>query len=45
MGRAKREDICEISCINNERVDSIRKLMHTDGVIKKLALCARRKVR
>ncbi len=37
MGRRRKEDTCEILCINREKVDSVRQVMHTDGVIKKLA--------
>lgn len=34
--RSKR-DTCEIICINQKKVDAVRKVMQTDGVIKKLA--------
>lgn len=32
-----KKDTCEILCINQKKVDAVRKLMQTDGVIKKLA--------
>ena len=32
-----KKDTCGISCINKEKVDSVRKLMQTDGITKKLA--------
>ncbi len=32
-----KNDMCEILCINQKKVDAVRKVMQTDGVIKKLA--------
>jgi len=32
-----KKDTCEILCINQKKVDAVRKVMQTDGVIKKLA--------
>src|SRR5512139_1366215 len=31
------KDTCESLCINQKKVDAVRKVMQTDGVIKKLA--------
>ena len=37
MVTQNKKDTCEILCINQKKVDAVRKLMQTDGVIKKLA--------
>lgn len=37
MRTKNRTDTCEISYINKEKVDSVQKVMQSDGVIKKLA--------
>jgi ArsR family transcriptional regulator, lead/cadmium/zinc/bismuth-responsive transcriptional repressor len=37
MGNQRKKDTCEVFCINQKKVDSVRKVMQTDGVIKKLA--------
>jgi len=31
------EDRCEIFCVDQNKVDAVRKVMHTDGVVKKLS--------
>ena len=33
----RKKDTCEIFCINRKKVDAVRKVMQTDGVVKKLA--------
>jgi ArsR family transcriptional regulator len=37
MVNRSKEDTCEIFCINERKVDAVRKVMHADGVVKKLA--------
>ncbi len=37
MGNMRKEDTCEVFCINQKKVKAVRKVMQTDGVIKKLA--------
>jgi len=37
MQDKNRKDTCEVFCINQKKVDAVRKVMQTDGVIKKLA--------
>jgi len=37
MGTERKKDTCEVFCINQKKVDAVRKVMQTDGVIKKLA--------
>ena len=37
MGNQRRKDTCDVLCINRKKVDAVRKVMQTDGVIKKLA--------
>lgn len=37
MAARRKDDTCEILCINQEKVDAVRKMMKTDEVIKKLA--------
>lgn len=32
-----KKDTCEILCINQKKVDAVRKVMQTDGVVKRLA--------
>ncbi len=36
MSIRKKEDTCEILCINQNKVDTVRKVMQSDGVINKL---------
>ena len=33
----RRKDTCEVFCINRKKVDAVRKVMQTDGVVRKLA--------
>ncbi len=37
MTTRNKKDTCEVLCINQKKVDAVRKVMQTDGVIKKLA--------
>jgi len=37
MAIRTKKDTCEVFCINQKKVDAVRKVMQTDGVIKKLA--------
>jgi hypothetical protein len=37
MATRNKKDTCEVFCINQKKVDAVRKVMETDGVIKKLA--------
>ncbi|MEW6669834.1 MAG: metalloregulator ArsR/SmtB family transcription factor [Thermodesulfobacteriota bacterium] len=37
MPKKLKSDTCEILSINRKKVDAVRKVMQTDGVIKKLA--------
>jgi len=37
MVTRSKKDICEVFCINQKKVDAVRKVMQTDGVIQKLA--------
>ncbi len=37
MVTQNKKDICEVFCINQKKVDAVRKVMQTDGVVKKLA--------
>ncbi len=37
MATRNKKNTCEVFCINQKKVDAVRKLMQTDGVIKKLA--------
>lgn len=37
MKRRKKEDTCEVFCINRDRVDSVRRAMQIDGIFQKLA--------
>jgi ArsR family transcriptional regulator len=33
----KKDDICEVTCINHQKVAAVRETMQADGVVKKLA--------
>jgi DNA-binding transcriptional ArsR family regulator len=35
--KQNKRDVCEVFCINPKKVEAVRKVMQTDGVIKKLA--------
>ncbi len=37
MTTRDKKDTCEVFCINQKKVDAVRKVMQTDGIIKKLA--------
>lgn len=37
MATRNKKDTCEVFSINQKKVDAVRKVMQTDGVIKKLA--------
>src|SRR4030043_2266842 len=37
MSIRNKRDTCEIFCINQKKVDAVRKVMQTDGVVKRLA--------
>ncbi len=37
MAGRNRNDTCEVFCINRKKVDAVRRLMHADGVVHKLA--------
>lgn len=37
MGTQRKKDTCEVFCINQKKVDAVRRVMQTDGVIRKLA--------
>src|SRR3989337_2897322 len=37
MVTRSKQDTCEVFCINQKKVNTVRKVMYTDGVIKKLA--------
>jgi len=32
-----KKDTCEVFCINQKKVDAVRRVMQTDGVVRKLA--------
>jgi ArsR family transcriptional regulator len=32
-----RDDTCEVTCINREKVAAVHEMMQTDGIVKKLA--------
>ena len=35
--KQNKREVCEVFCINPKKVEAVRKVMQTDGVIKKLA--------
>lgn len=37
MVARRKDDTCEVTCINHEKVAAVRDVMQTDGVVKKLA--------
>lgn len=37
MRNQQKKGTCDVLCINRKKVDAVRKVMQTDGVIKKLA--------
>jgi DNA-binding transcriptional ArsR family regulator len=37
MGKQRKKETCDVLCINQKKVAAVRKVMQTDGVVKKLA--------